>query len=278
MFGFLKKKDKVDRRWAFGALVAYIVMLVINGLGGSTTILGGVDTATVSDSYLNLFAPAGLTFSIWGLIYLLLGLFFFRAFEIWRTKKPGVTNAVLNRVLALFTLSSLINTAWMLAWQYNVIWLSVILMAGLLATLIAINRELAHKAYGWKEYALTRLPFSVYFGWITVATIANVSTWLVSMGWKGEPWSEGTWMVAVLIVGAILGTVTAVRQRDWAYLAVFVWAYAGILFKHLSENGFDGAYPSTLATLYILMPLLIGGTIALALRWPYGKQSRAILK
>ena len=278
MFGFLKKKDKIDMRWAFGALVAYIVMLVVNGLGGSTTLLGGLDTAAVSDSFPNLFAPAGLTFAIWGLIYLLLGLFFFRVFEIWRTKKMAVTNTVINRVLVLFTLSSLLNTLWMFAWQYKVIWLSVILMVGLLITLIMINRELAHKAYGWKEYALTRLPFSVYFGWITVATIANITTWLVSLGWKGEPFSEGTWMVAVLIVGAILGFVTAIRGRDWAYLAVFAWAYAGILFKHLSENGFDGAYPSTLATLYILMPLLIGGTIALALRWTYGKQSRPVLK
>ncbi len=262
----MRQEDGTNQRWAFGALAAYIVMLVINALGASTLLLGGVNTAAVSDSYPNLFAPSGVTFSIWGLIYLLLGVFFFRAFAIWRTKKPAVDNKSLRRIVMLFTLSSVLNTTWMIAWQYKVMWLSVLLMLGLLYVLITIQNELRDKSYMWQEYALTRLPFSIYFGWITVATIANITTFLVSVGWHGGGISEGTWMVAVLLVGAAIGIATAYRNLGPAYLAVFVWAYAGILLKHLSPQGFDGKHPATIVALSILLAVFISTVFMLSER------------
>ncbi len=266
MFGWLKKQQKIDMRWAYGALVAYIAMTVVNWLAGSTSVLGGKNTAAVSDSFPNLFAPAGVTFAIWGLIYLLLGLFFFRMFEIWKPKKSAVSNRTLNQVIVMFTASSLLNMVWLLAWQYNLMALSVVVMVGLLLTLIRINQLLASDSYDIKEYALLKLPFSVYFGWITVATIANISAWLVSFGWNGWGMSEGFWMVGVLLVGAAIAMAGLIKNKDWAYGAVFVWAYAGILLKHLADDGWNGRWPSVLAALYIILPVLIITTINVAVK------------
>lgn len=89
-----------------------------------------------------------------------------------------------------------------------------------------------------------RVPFSVYFGWITVATIANVTTLLVGLGWNGFGLSEPAWMIIILIVGAAIAIATTLRNRDFFYGLVPVWAYLGILLKHLTI--FEGAYPAVI--------------------------------
>lgn len=255
---FWNKKQKImEAKWRWGLLAMFAVMLVLNGLAGGTTLLNGVDTAAVSDSYPNLFAPAGVTFAIWGVIYVLLAGFVAYVLGWKRTKKTAIDTKKLTSVTQLAVLNFGLNALWIFAWQYNVIWLSVVLMLALLVSLIMIVQTLRPiKLKGW-EYALVRLPFSVYFGWITVATVANVTTWLVSMKWDGAGLSEGTWMVAILLVAAAIGLVTAFRNRDLAYLAVFIWAYAGILVKHLSPHGWNGAYPSTIITLAIILAVFI---------------------
>lgn len=271
------KHESINRRWAYGALVAYIVMLVVNALGGSTNWLGGMNTAVVSDAYPNLFAPAGYTFAIWGVIYLALGLFFFRVFEIAKTGSKKLSTATMNLVIRLFTYTSIINALWMFAWQYKQFTVSVLLMVALLVLLAKINMTLRGQQLTPQEHGLVRVPFSIYFGWISVATIANITTWLVSLRWDGFGLREGIWIVAVLLVGAVIGLVTAVRQRDWVYMAVFVWAYTGILVKHLSPSGHNGAYPSTIITLQILLPLFITAATLLALRWPFGMHSKRVI-
>lgn len=262
----LGKKPKVEARWRTYAAVALVFMLVANGLAGSTTLIGGVNTAEVSDSFPNLFAPAGVTFAIWGVIYALLLLHMAWQYGLWRKQASASTVKAVNDILPKFVVTSILNFAWIFAWQYKVLWLSVVLMLALLYELIDISRRLSREKYNWREWLAVRAPFSIYFGWITVATIANITTWLVSWNWDGAGLSAGTWMVAVLLVGAAIGIVTALRNYDWAYLAVFVWAYAGILLKHLSPDGFNGMYPSTIVTLTILLPVFIVTALLLYLR------------
>lgn len=264
MFGIFKKQRSVNKRWIVVALMSYIVMLVVNGLAGSTTLIGGTDTAAVSDAYPNLFAPAGYTFAIWGVIYLLLGLYLARMFGAWRPRKQLLAIETQDHILRLFTVSSVLNILWLFAWQYRIFWLSVVIMLGLLVSLIQINRLLAPAKLPLCEYLLIRVPFSVYFGWISVATVANITTWLVSIGWDRWGQGEGMWMVAILIIGALIGLATAYRAQDPAYLAVFVWAYAGILIKHLSDTGHNGKYPTTIVVLTILIAVMINSTIKLA--------------
>ena len=254
---FWNKQKAVEAKWRWGALAAFGAAMVLNGLAGSTMVLGGVNTAQVSDSYPNLFAPSGVTFAIWGVIYTLLAAFIAYVFGFGRPKKSALSTQTLTDVTRLFVINIVINGVWIMAWQYKILWLSVLLMVGILVTLIQIVDKLRGVELTGKEYVQTRLPFSIYFGWITVATVANVTTWLVSTGWDGWGIRSGAWMVAILLVAGAIGLVTALRNHDAAYLAVFVWAFAGILLKHLSPSGFNGAYPSTIVTLTILLAVFL---------------------
>lgn len=268
----LGKNNKLDAKWRWGLLAAFAGAMVLNGLAGGTKVLGGMTTAEVSDSFPNLFAPAGVTFAIWGVIYLLLVGFIAYVFGFGRSKKSALPEKTLAKVTRLLTINLLINAVWILAWQYKVIWLSVLLMIGILVTLIQMVNALRDVKLGVKEYVLAKLPFSVYFGWITVATVANITVWLVSLGWDGAGISKGTWMVAVLLVAAVISLVAALRNRDAAYLAVVVWAYAGILLKHLSPSGFDGHYPSTIVALSVLLGVFISVIIMLVAFRPAAKR------
>ncbi len=150
----------------------------------------------------------------------------------------------MNMVGLLFSLSSLANTLWILSWHYDFIGISMILMIAILVSLILINLNLANENLTKIEKLLVRLPFAIYFGWITVATIANATTLLVSLGWNGFGISEVMWTIIILLVGALIGNITLTKTKSIAYGAVFLWAYTGILIKHISEAGFSGQYLS----------------------------------
>lgn len=261
-----KKQDKRENRWRTALVVTFAVTMVVNGLAGSTTLLGGATTAEISDSVPNLFAPAGFTFAIWGVIYLLLVGFILYTYGIGRRKKSSLSHEDRTMLVKVLTYNLIVNTLWMLMWQYRIFWFSVSLIVAILMFLAWALDILRDKPLTRLEYVLVKLPFSVYFGWITVAVVANVTTWLADLGWQGEPWSQGTLMVFVLIAAAVIGLVTALRNRDVAYLAVLVWAFAGILLKHLSPDGFNGAYPSTIITLTIGLAVFLSVGIQLVTR------------
>lgn len=227
-------------------VVTYLVMIVTNGLA-NTLPINHRTTGEISDSYPNLFAPAGLTFSIWGLIYLLLAAHVLYQLGLFReagTDDDAASRSpLLQRVGVLFALSSLVNTGWILAWHYDLIGVSVLLIATLLVLLILITRTTRAAVLSDRERLLVQLPFSVYFGWLTVATIANTTVWLVSVGWERLGIGEPTWAVIMLAVGAVIGITTGLRDRDPAYALVLAWAYLGIWIKHSSPDGFAGAHP-----------------------------------
>lgn len=225
------------------AAIAFLIMLAANYAVNAFRV-NGTTTGAVSDAYPNLFAPIGLTFAIWGVIYLLLGLYTLRQLGIWRGKNPAGTDSLIHRITPLFIATSLINTLWVFAWQYKIIWLSLILIACLLAALAGINHILdADVLTSGRDKWLVKLPFSVYFGWVTVATIANMVAWLVSIRWNGWGLSDQFWTIAVMAAGVLIGIITALRFRSAAYILVFAWAYLGILLKHVSPQYFDNRYP-----------------------------------
>lgn len=251
------------------AIVIFGISLLVNGLAG-TTLLGGNTTAQVSDSYPNLFAPAGITFAIWGIIYTLLAIYCVRIFRHLGRRHDKKADVLAQEVVPTFIAVSVINTLWLISWQYKVIWLSVVLIITLLALLARVNKQTHNKRLSWQDWASIKLPFSVYFGWVTVATIANITVWLVSMGWNGAGIGPEPWTVTVLIVGALVGIHNAWRLKDWAYLAVFVWAYFGIWLKHVSNTGFGGAYPAVITTLTILLGVLSFTALWFSHQWPKG--------
>jgi len=237
-------------RTSVKALVAltYAAMIAVNVLANALPI-NGRTTGAVSDAYPNLFAPAGLTFGIWGVIYFLLGAHVLYVLGLFRgadDEGDGQARRVslLERVGVLFSLSSLANIAWILSWHYDLILASTLLLTTMLVLLILITRTILAADLSRRDRVFVRLPFSVYFGWITVATIANITVWLVSIGWDRFGIAESTWAMAIIAVGAVIGTAVILRDSDVAYGLVLVWAYLGIWIKHTSATGFNGAYPA----------------------------------
>lgn len=221
----------------FGNIAALLITLAINGLAG-TTLLNGRTTAQVSDLYANPFTPAGYVFAIWGIIYALLLIF-----VIYQALPKQRNKPFQKQIGALFILSSVLNVVWLFLWQYDYIAVSVFVMLALLATLVLIYLRMG---IGKSNVALTeklsvQLPFSVYLGWITVASIANVAAALVSVGWDGFGVTTEAWAIAAMAVGLIVTLVVIVARRDIAYSLVIVWALAGIAVK-------QNTYPNIVLT------------------------------
>ncbi len=245
------------KMWRWVAAAIFLVMFIINGIAGATTLLNGQNTADVSATYPTLFTPAGYVFAIWGVIYLLV--FLYTLFQLgWLGKISGKKDKAITKLTPYFVALSVVNTVWIFAWQYNVIWLATLLIITMLVMLIKINEVLYKLDFSKREKWLMKYPFSVYFGWLTVATVANIAVWLVSVNWDGWGISPNSWLVGILWVAAAVGVVAALRNKDWLYGTVFVWAYAGILVKHLS-HGIDWQNDSGVVLNLIFLIVALAG-------------------
>ncbi|MBV1759222.1 MAG: tryptophan-rich sensory protein [Dethiosulfatibacter sp.] len=252
-------------------LITFIVMVAMNALANIIPI-NGITTGEVSDSYPNLFAPTGLTFAIWGVIYILLAVY--TIYQLIAFKPTGYSEKahIFKSVGIAFSISSVANTIWILAWHYGNIPLSLVLMLVILVCLAVINLILKNNRFTLAEKLLIKLPFSVYFGWITVATIANVTTLLVDLQWGRFGLSEVLLTIIILFVGVLISVATIMLNRDVAYGLVIIWAYVGILIKHISESGFNWGYFSVVVTVVICLALLIATEVYLI----FFKKSRTI--
>lgn len=256
-FHMLKNKIFIGK---IVAAVLYAVMVFVNYLANALPI-GGITTGEASDAYANLFTPAGITFSIWGLIYLLLFVYVIYQFVSVKKKKDKKLEQLIGKINGYFILSSLANIAWIFAWHYQFIGLSVLIMAVLLVSMIKIADVLRQEKLTGLDYVAVKLPFSIYFGWITVATIANITVFLVSINWNGFGLPDEVWMIIILFVGAGIGIWRMLCDRNIAYGLVIVWAYLGILYKHLSEEGFAGRYENVIAAVIVCLILLFAGIL-----------------
>lgn len=205
-------------------VIACISMIVVNALANIVP-FNGQQTGEISDRFPVYFVPAGYVFGIWGLIYVLL-----LAFSLYQTLPSQRENKYVRSIGWLFALSCLLNSIWIFCWHYNLFPLSLVVMFALLVTLIAIymrldiGREKVSRAEQW----LIHVPFSVYLGWITVATIANAADVLYYIGWNGQPLDPAIWAVVMLVVATCLTLYILNQRRDIAYSLVIVWAFVGI--------------------------------------------------
>jgi hypothetical protein len=223
-------------------VIFYILVLIVNFLANALPI-NNMDTGEISNLYPNLFTPAGVTFSIWGVIYLLLFGYVLYQLGVFQKTKEEKREKLFQKISPYFIISSVANILWIFAWHYTLVGLSVGFMFLLLFSLIKIADILREEKFSDKKDKLfIVLPFSIYFGWITVATIANITTLLVSIGWDGFGVSEEIWTVMILLVGAFIGVARMLKDNNIPYGLVFVWAYLGIWFKHISLSGFAGSY------------------------------------
>lgn len=251
-------KDKTLQMLQVGNILAVIFTIIVNGLAVILPI-NGKSTQVLSDAIPNLFVPAGITFSIWSIIYVLIILFsIYLAKDLF--KKEKITKPFLEKISYFFILASLANILWIFLWHYEQILLSLLAMLLLFVSLLVIYIRLnvgLEKA-SMKEKLFVHVPISVYIGWITVATIANVTAVLVDIGWDGFGISEQTWTLLVLVVAAIITILILVTRRDYAYSAVIIWALIGIYIKRSASDPIYGvqnqiAYSAIISAVVILI-------------------------
>jgi benzodiazapine receptor len=210
-------------------LLAAILMVAVNGLAEALP-LNGITTKEISDRFPVLFVPAAYVFSIWGLIYL--GLIAFAIYQLLPAQRAAPR---LRRVGYWFALSCLLNGLWIVLWHAQQFPATLLVMLALLASLIVIYQRLAISQVRVSAAAAQRwlvdLPFSIYLGWISVATIANAADVLHYLGWDGAPFGPQAWTILMLAAGLALAALMAFRRADLAYGLVVVWAFAGIALK-----------------------------------------------
>lgn len=236
------------RQWL--TLLLVLATLVVNGLANALP-FNNLSTAEISDRFQVYFVPAGYVFAIWGLIYL--GLLGFAVFQALPAQRQ---NPHLRAIFPWFGLASVANMTWLFLWHYEQFPLTLVAMLTLLISLVVIYVRLGvqRRAVSPAERWLVHAPFSLYLGWISVATIANVTDVLYDLGWNGGGLAPETWALILFGVVVLLAGVMAWTRRDVIYLLVLVWALAGIGVK-------QSALPLVAAAAY----LAAGGVALLAL-------------
>ena len=211
-------------------IIGLAATLTINGLANILP-LNGLRSGDVTAQYPVLFVPAPYVFAIWGVIYT--GLIAFAVFQALSSQRE---NPRLRRIGGLFVVASLANCAWIFAWHYRNFPLSMVFMLLLLAALIGIYLRLGtgRTRVTAAETWAVRVPFSIYLGWITVATIANAAQLLYVLGWNGWGIAPSTWAILMVAAAVIVAALMAVTRRDVAYLGVPVWALIGIALRQAS--------------------------------------------
>ncbi|MCX8151327.1 MAG: tryptophan-rich sensory protein [Candidatus Bathyarchaeota archaeon] len=208
--------------------MAFIIMVTVNGLAGSTTFIGGRNTAQISDANPTLITPAGYVFSIWGVIYLLLGIF-----VVFQALPSQQGKDFQKKISWFFVISSTLNICWLFLWQFQQLSFSVVLMFLLLASLIMIYLRLGinKSKAALNEKLAVHLPFSIYLGWITIASIANVAVAAVSVNWDGFGIAAETWATLVIATALLITLLVVFTRKDVIYGLVIIWALIGISVK-----------------------------------------------
>lgn len=209
-------------------VLALIAMLVVNGLANALP-LNNLTTGEISDRFDVYFVPAAYVFSIWGLIYVALILF-----TVYQVLPSQRENPRLGRIGYLFAFSCLANAAWLFFWHYELFALSLVAMFALLITLITIylRLDIGRAVVSTTEKWLVDVPFSLYLGWITVATIANVTSFLDYINWGAWGIRPEWWTVIMLLAATFIASAVSFTRGDIAYMLVIIWAFVGIALRH----------------------------------------------
>lgn len=231
-------------------IIGLIVVITMNTLAVVLP-LAGRDTGEISDGFPNLFVPAGYAFSIWSVIYIFLILFII--FQAKGLFNQQTAPEYVSKIGWWFVISCVANTTWIILWHNLLIPFSLLAMLLILTSLIMIYLRLNDGET--TSPLVVRLAFSIYLGWITVATVANVTTLLVDAGWNGFGISEVTWTVIVLIVASLIALAVVWTRKDIAYLAVIFWSFIAIVVKRQQVGNPEEQVIIT--TIYVALSVLL---------------------
>jgi hypothetical protein len=209
------------KRWIF--VFAVFVLILMNFLANAIP-FGGETMAEVSAKYPTLITPAGYAFSIWGIIYLTLAVF--ALFQLFKGKEIRFYKLV----WPYFLINAGANCLWLVAFQNEWFTLSIALMAVILISLIAIFKLFYRlkKILGTTHRYFFQVPFSLYFGWVSIASIVNVAVWFVAMDVQPILRIDEILSVSVLVFGALIGLWILITQKDFIFNFALVWAFVAI--------------------------------------------------
>ncbi len=182
----------------------------------------------ISELHYNYFTPAPYTFIIWGVIYLA-----FIVYGVYQLLPAQSNLAVLNVLAWPMTIANILCSVWIVLFASNQISGSLVIMMMILvsAMVLFFRAEKYRASYTWFLF-----PFSLFFGWISVATIANFSVWLAAVNWSGGPLSLSTWTIIMMVIAFIAAVVMCVSFNSKVYPLVIVWAITGICVANVTAN------------------------------------------
>jgi hypothetical protein len=220
-------------------ILLFAAVLVFNYLANALP-LGGRTTGEISDQYKNYFTPAGLTFSIWGVIYLWLGAWIvFQVIALLNPARRSWVDEAVEKHGWWLSAALACNIAWLLAWHNGLIGLSVVIMLAYLVSMIRLNLSagVGSSAVDPREKWVAHAGFGLHFGWITVATIANITTLLLAFGWEGGGLPGPTWAIILIVVAAAV-SIAVIRSTGNVFHGLAVaWGLFGIYWKNQQPDG-----------------------------------------
>ena len=214
-------------------LVAILATLAVNALSNFFPI-SGTNIGEIANTVLRgvQITPANYAFAIWGLIYL--GLIAYGIYQLFPTQRRDRT---IRQVDLLLIVACIAQIIWVYLFTLQLFWLSVVAMLGILLPLIGAYQQLSNgrdRSSRQRQW-LTHIPFSIYLGWISVATIVNIASALYISDWNGWGISAPRWTAIMLIVGTAIAATVVIRRADVAFTLVFIWAYVAIAIRQLAQ-------------------------------------------
>jgi hypothetical protein len=238
-----------------GNLVAVIVMVVVN-IYDTVFPFNGISTEQLSNDIPNYFVPAGLIFSIWGVIYVLQ--FVWGFYQVSSKRRDA---AYLDQIGLFSIITNAGNCAWILVWQAQQVAVALVIILVMLVSLMAMYIKLGiglkTTTVSRTEWACVHLPTSVYFGWISVATVANITAELVKAGVSPTGTAAVTWAVIILIVVGLLAGLMLLLRRDLFFTLVVAWALLGIWMKQATASTLLVPTSQVVATAAIVVLLVV---------------------
>jgi hypothetical protein len=226
-------------------IFGFVLTIVINTIS-QTLPFNNQTTADIANRYPIFFLPANFTFSIWGMIYA--GLLAFTVYQAFPSQRE---NPLMRRIGYWFFVTCLVNCAWIFMYHYDLYTLSMLPMLILLGALIAIHLTLrvGMARVSLRDHWFVHVPFSIYLGWISVATIAN-ATYLLYVDFVWQDAASGQIATFVMLaIGAVLAGLMVFLRNTPVFAFVVIWAFMGIFARHNAAPTFTSALPENFTTL-----------------------------
>ena len=247
------------RTYQFANALAVIATIIMNSLVNILPV-NGVTTGEVSDSYPNLFTPPGYVFAIWGVIYTLAIIFM-----VYQVRSSQRNEEYLGEIGFLYVTSAALNIIWLFVFHYSygappLFLVSVFIILALLGNLLLIYHKLGIglKKVSFSEKFAVHLHFSVYLGWISLASIAAIASGL-NIIFPNIPFGMQQFFTAFVVIVALLLVIFMVNLRkDFAYGLVVVWAAIGIALKN---SGSTVIYYTCIITVILILLNIIAAPL-----------------